>query len=76
MDEQLVHSIPGPSLKDVDNVEGGRVKNWKNLPKDSSEKVTRWGGGVENPEKMPTSLINGPFEPLVLCTTTQPRPAL
>ena len=33
-------------------------------------------GGVENPEKMTTSFMNGPSEPLLLCTTTQLCPAL
>ena len=50
------------SINNVGNWEGGGVKNWSKLLKDSTKKTTEMReGGVENPEKLPTSFMDGPY---------------
>ena len=41
---------------------GGGVKNWSKLPTDSTKQKTAdmGEGGFKNPEKLPTSFMDGP----------------
>ena len=50
----------GPSINDFGNWEEGGVKNGSKLQTDSTKKLPTWGGGVSNPEKLPTSFMDGP----------------
>ena len=52
-----------PSINDVGNWEGRGVKKWSKLPTDSTKKLPTWPGegGVKNPEKLPTSFMDGPL---------------
>ena len=38
---------------------GGAVKDWSKLPMNNTRKLQTWGGGVKNPEKMPTLFMDG-----------------
>ena len=39
---------------------GEGVKNWSKLLTDSTKNCQHRGGGCQNPEKMPTSFMDGP----------------
>ena len=49
----------GSSINDVHNWEGGGVKNWLILTI-KNDNMGEWD--VENPEKLPTSFMDGPKE--------------
>ena len=40
---------------------GDRGQNWSKLPTDSTKKNCRHGGGVNNPEKLPTLFMGVPI---------------
>ena len=48
-------------INNPSNWEGGGVKNWSKLLMNSTKKLPIWERGVSNPEKLPTSFMDGPL---------------
>ena len=55
------YNAMGRSINNVGNWEGGGVTNWSKLPTDSTKKLLTW----KNPEKLPTSFMDGPLDNLI-----------
>ena len=59
---KTIYLFKGSSINDVGNRKGRGVKKWSKLPTNSTKKTTDMGeGGVKNPEKLPTSFMDGSY---------------